>query len=204
MYIDGFNFYYGLKQSPKWRKYYWLDIVKLFETFMRPNQELVAIKYFSARPSNIEQSRRQNAFFQANNENPKFHLILGKYLRKEITCFKCGNIIHTHEEKETDVRIATQIVADAYEKNSDVSIIVSADSDMIPAIELVLQTKQKVFVYFPPNQYSSNLASIGITQPTYLHKYESRFRQCLFPDIVHLSVSDFDLHIPTEWKEYQR
>lgn len=82
VYIDGFNFYYGLKQSPKWRKYYWLDIVKLFETFMRPNQELVAIKYFSARPSNIEQSRRQNAFFQANNENPKISFDIRKIFEK--------------------------------------------------------------------------------------------------------------------------
>lgn len=50
-------------------------------------------------------------FFQANKENPKFQLILGKFLRKEITCLKCGNIIHTYEEKETDARIATLIVA---------------------------------------------------------------------------------------------
>ena len=107
------------------------------------------------------------------------------------------------KEKETDVRIATQIVADAYEKNSDVSIVVSADSDMVPAIELALQAKQKVFVYFPPNQYSSNLASMGMTKPTYLHKYESRFKQCLLPDIIHLSIPDFDLHIPNEWKRYQ-
>ena len=44
VYIDGFNFYYGLKQSLKWKKYYWLDVVKLFETFMRPNQEQIAVK----------------------------------------------------------------------------------------------------------------------------------------------------------------
>lgn len=41
VYIDGFNFYFGLKHNAKWKKYYWLDIVKLFESFMRPNQELV-------------------------------------------------------------------------------------------------------------------------------------------------------------------
>lgn len=63
VYIDGFNFYYGLKSTTRWWKYYWLDIVKLFESFMRPNQELIAVKYFSARPDDIEQSRRQNAFF---------------------------------------------------------------------------------------------------------------------------------------------
>lgn len=203
VYVDGFNFYYGLKNNSQWRKYYWLDIVKLFEQFMRPNQELVAVKYFSARPEDIEQSRRQNAFFQANLENPKFRLILGKYLRKEITCFKCGNVIHTYEEKESDVRIATQIVADAYQKNCDISIVVSADSDMIPAIELAIAAHQKVFVYFPPHQYSSNLASMGIGQPTQMKRYESRFRQCILPDVVHLAVPDFDLHIPAKWKAFQ-
>ena len=203
VYIDSFNFYYGLKLTTRWRKYYWLDIVKLFESFIRPNQELIAVKYFSARPYDIEQSRRQNAFFQANKENPKFRLILGKYLKKEITCFKCGNVIHTHEEKETDVRIATQIVADAYQKNCDVAIVVSADSDMIPAIELATQARQKVFVYFPPNQYSSNLTSMGIGQPTQLKRYENWFRKSLLPDTIHLSISDYDLQIPKKWKAYQ-
>lgn len=79
---------------------------------------MIAVKYFSARPDDPEQNARQYAFFQANKENPKFSLILGKYLKKTITCFNCGNIIHTYEEKETDARIVTQIVADAYEKKS--------------------------------------------------------------------------------------
>jgi len=74
VYVDGFNFYYGLKNTPKWKKYYWLDIVKLFEKFMRPNQELISVKYFSAKPDDIHQSLRQNAFFQVNKENPKFKL----------------------------------------------------------------------------------------------------------------------------------
>ena len=99
VYIDGFNFYYGLKSNKRWRKYYWLDVVKLFESFMRPNQELIAVKYFSARPDDLEQSARQNAFFQANMENSKFRLILGKYINKRIKCFRCGNIIHTRGKR---------------------------------------------------------------------------------------------------------
>lgn len=204
VYIDGFNFYYGLKSNIEWEKYYWLDIVKLFEMFMRPNQELVAVKYFSAKPDDIDQSLRQNAFFQANRENPKFKLILGKYLKKSITCFRCGNIIHTHEEKETDVRIATQIVADAYQKNCDISIVVSADSDMIPAIELATEARQKVFVYFPPYQYSNNLASMGMGKPVHMKQYESRFKQCMLPDVVHLTQADFGLRIPDKWKDFQK
>lgn len=84
IYIDGFNFYYGLKTAP-WKKYYWLDIVKLMEPFLRPNQELIAVKYFSARPTDVGKRKRQDAFFQANKENPKFKLILGKYRPSELT-----------------------------------------------------------------------------------------------------------------------
>ncbi len=201
VYIDGFNFYYGLKYNAQWKQYYWLDIVKLFEMFMRPNQELVAVKYFSAKVENMEKSLRQNAFFQANKENPKFHLILGKYLHKEIRCFQCGNSIHTYEEKETDVRIATQIVADAYRNNCDVSIVVSADSDMIPAIELAKEANHTVYVYFPPNQYSSNLSVMCDGNPIHLKRYEARFKKAMLPSVVHLS-NGFHLSIPPKWKNY--
>ena len=203
VYIDGFNFYYGLKEDLKWRKFYWLDVVALFQKFMKPNQELVAVKYFSARPNDPGKNTRQYAFFQANKENPKFHLILGKYLHKEITCYKCGNVIHTHEEKETDVRIATQIVADAYEKNCDVAIVVSADSDMIPAVELAKSAGQTVYIYFPPNHYSSNLASMANGRPIMMVRYKSRFAQSLLPDVVHLKSDNYDLRIPQRWKDLQ-
>ena len=204
VYIDGFNFFYGLRSERRWKRYYWLDVVKLFEMFMRPNQELVAVKYFSARPDNPEKNGRQYAFFQANKENPKFHLFLGKFLSKEITCRNCGSIIHTYEEKETDARIVTQIVADALEKKCDVSVVVSADSDMIPAVEVAKEVGQKVYIYFPPNHYSSNLYSLTSGSVIMLARYESRFKKCLFPDNVHLTSSDYDLSIPQKWKRYQQ
>jgi uncharacterized LabA/DUF88 family protein len=201
VYVDGFNFYYGLKH-PKWKKYYWLDMVKLFESFMRPGQDLVCVKYFSARPARTDKSKRQDTFFQVNKENPKFKLILGKYLKKEIRCFKCHNIIYTHEEKESDVRIATQIVADAFQKNCDIAVIVSADSDMIPAIELAKEAQIKVFVYFPPHQFSNNLSIAGDGAPLLMQRYETRFKQALLPDTVTLS-GGYNLAIPAQWKQYQ-
>jgi hypothetical protein len=90
-------------------------------------------------------------------------------------------------------------VVDAYQKNYEIAIIVSADSDMIPAIEIVKEIQQKVFIYFPPNQFATNLMSIGNGSPTLLQQYETRFRQSVFPDIVPLS-NGFNLHIPPEWK----
>ena len=202
VYIDGFNFFYGLKKVQSWKKYYWIDLVKLFNMFMREDQELTAVKYFSAVPDDIGKSKRQDAFFQVNKENSKFNLILGKYLKKEITCKNCNYIIHTHEEKESDVRIATQIVVDAYQKNCDVSIVVSADSDMSPVIEIMKEIGHPLYVYFPPNQYSNNLISISSYKVIKLQQYEQRFKKCILPDVIHLK-NGFNLNIPLKWKEFQ-
>ena len=101
-------------------------------------------------------------------------------------------MIQTYEEKESDVRIATQIVNDANNHNCDVAIVVSADSDMLPAIELALESGTKVFVYFPPFHHSNSLSNISSSRVINLERYESRFRQCIMPDTVHLSLPDFD------------
>ena len=200
VYVDGFNFYYGLRKN-RWRKYYWLDMVRLFESFMRPNQELVAVKYFSARVEDDGKSLRQNAFFQANLINPKFKLILGKYLRKTFKCKECGFMNDTYEEKESDVRIATQVVADALRKNCEISSVVSADSAMIPAMELAMEESHPVFAYFPPFQRSSAIASM-FTSVIRMERYESRFRNSLLPETVTLR-DGYELTIPEKWKAYQ-
>ena len=51
-YVDGFNFYYGLKRMKQidvnWQRYYWIDVVKLFEQFLGLEQELNKVIYFTA------------------------------------------------------------------------------------------------------------------------------------------------------------
>lgn len=203
VYVDGFNFYFGLKETAQWQKYYWIDIVKLLKKFMRPNQELVAVKYFSARPiGDNEKSKRQDAFFQANLNNTKFKLVLGQYNRKKIPCYKCGNVIRTYEEKASDVNIATHIVADAYQDNCDIAILVSADSDMAPAIVFAREAGKKVFIYFPPNHKSSNLRVMASNRPILMERYESRFRQAIMEDVITLR-NGYELHIPKAWKGLQ-
>lgn len=135
--------------------------------------------------------------------NPKFKLILGKYLKKSIECFNCHNIMHTYEEKETDVRIATQIVADAFQHNCDIAIVVSADSDMIPAVELAKEAKVSVFIYFPPHQYSSNLDIMGINRAIRMERYQAKFKHAILSDTIRLK-NGYELNIPQKWKVLQQ
>lgn len=49
-YIDGFNFYYGLKSSmqvdKKWGNAYWIDVVRLCEGFISPQFVRIAIMLY--------------------------------------------------------------------------------------------------------------------------------------------------------------
>ena len=191
VYVDGFNFYYGLKtisqRDRRWKKFYWLDVVDFFSKMLPEKQELVEVNYFSARIHDVDAAKRQDLFFSANKLNTKFHLILGKYLKKEMTCNNCGNTIYTYEEKETDVRIATRMINDVQKKQCNITIIVSADSDLIPAIELIkdIEPEHKIYVYFPPLRYSISLSNICDAERK-LSGYKSRFNQSMLPDEITL------------------
>lgn len=198
VYVDGFNFYYGLK-SRSWKKYYWLDIVKFFSSFLKPHQELVEVNYFSAIPDNRGQQQRQDSFFSANKENAIFKLHLGKFLKKSISCRSCKATHFTYEEKESDVRLATKMISDVVNDRCDVSILGSADSDLIPPIEFIKNHKpsQKIFVHFPPDRESSNLIKLCDLYIK-LERHEHRFSSCMLEEEITLS-SGFKIKKPVSW-----
>ncbi len=198
-YIDGFNFYFGLKEK-RWKNFYWLDICKFIERNLRPYQELLEVNYFTAIPLDKDKADRQDKLFQANKMNKKFKLHLGKYLKKDKRCYNCGYINHTYEEKETDVRIATSILYDSFKNKSDIIILVSADSDLIPPIEIIkeINPKQKILIFFPPNRFSYDLKNISNASKSLNHSY-SVFAECVLPEEITLP-DGYLLERPSSWK----
>ena len=71
VYIDGFNLYYGLR-AKGWRRYFWLDVRRLSEKLLRPNQHLVEVHYFTAsvvpEPNNPGKFKRQKTFLEATEK----------------------------------------------------------------------------------------------------------------------------------------
>lgn len=206
-YVDGFNFYYGLKSSkksdPDWAKFYWIDLVKLFSSFLGEGQELEKVVYFTASPLNVEKSRRQSAFLNANKllNGDKFEIVRGKYIEKQITCPNCQYSIPRPEEKKTDVNISVRMLADSITDNTDVVVLVSADSDLLPPLEFIQQnTKKRVKVYFPPSRYSDELKDNMLhhsSKPVLLRKNKKRFENAIMPDIVELGNKKYTK--PEKW-----
>ena len=209
-YIDGFNFYYGLKrakkQSPQWGDYYWIDMVKLCESFLGENQKLVKVIYFTASPLNPLKSSRQSAFLNANKllNGERFEIVRGKYMSKEIECPNCSYTISRPEEKKTDVNISVRMIGDCVRDMTDSIALVSADSDLVPPIEFIQKhyPDKKVKVYFPPTNHSLDLKDVLMrhrAKPVLMYKNERRFKDAIMPDIVTVDGS-IKYEIPANWK----
>ena len=208
-YVDGFNFYYGLKAKKRldrnWKSAYWIDVVKLFNQFLKPGQTLEKVVYFTASPLNQGKNTRQGAFLNANRllNGNKFEVIRGKYLNKIVVCPNCNFAIPKPEEKKTDVNLAIRMIGDCVEDKTDVVVLVSGDSDLLPPLEFIQQKypKKKVRVYFPPTIFSLDLKKhikLRNGKIVFLENNFNKFSASVMPDTVTKNGKTYS--IPGKWK----
>ena len=104
VYIDGFNLYFGLCDRG-WRRYLWLDLPAFAARLLKPSQELVGTKYFTARvrgdPAKVG---RQATFLQALEARGALTIHYGRYHQKTRQCQRCLALWTEYEE---DVRCST-------------------------------------------------------------------------------------------------
>lgn len=162
VYIDGFNLFFGLR-SKGWRKYYWLDLARLAQALIKPEQHLEAIHYFTSRilPNgcNSADMDRQNTYLEALSTFPQVNLHFGFFVNKPQRCRACGTQWGSYEEKMTDVNIAARLLADAFEDRFDVALLVTADSDLTTPVQQVRTRfpQKRVVIAQPPGRNSASL-----------------------------------------------
>jgi uncharacterized LabA/DUF88 family protein len=196
VYVDGFNLYFGLKKSGL-NRCLWLDIRALAQGALLPGQVLVDVKYFTARtsgplpldsPAEAQDRKdklvRQCIYLDALKAHGGVQVIEGHYDSQPKNCKACGAPYYRHEEKRTDVNIATEMLVDAYSNKFDVAILISADSDLVPPIEAISSLflgAKSVVAYFPPKRRSKRIIQccaghVDINRSTLAH--------CQLPDPV--------------------
>ena len=196
-YVDGFNLYFGLK-SKEWKRYYWLNLAKLSENLLKPDQTLVKTKYFTARISSPPNKvKRQGTFIEALMTLKNIDIFYGKYQSNFHECQRCKAIFETPNEKMTDVNIATELLSDAFENLYDTALLVSADSDLVAPIRKVLSLfpKKRIICVFPPDRFSKELAKISSNHFTIGRR---TLANSIFPDEV-VKPGGFILKKPAKW-----
>ena len=182
VYVDGFNLYHGMK-SQFGRAALWLDLVAMSKSF-RPNQHLVAVKYFTAPVLDNPEGQSRQAHYQralGSLYPGVVHIVNGRYQSRSVRCIQCGHEYTRYEEKETDVNIATALVSDAALHLMDTAIIVSADSDLAPAVRAARSIRPTLFVTaaFPPRRSSAELKNL---MPASFRIGRNKIVQCQLPD----------------------
>src|SRR5690606_7636041 len=142
IYIDAFNWYYGIfVHHPEWK---WLNIQSFFES-LRLDELVTWVGFFTAivDPKKHQSAKRdrQRRYLKALKGQPKVEVVLGKYQNRTVTCQAGACPRHltyeVGEEKKTDVNIAVRLIDDAVHGRTDSMVIVSADSDLEPAVQWV-------------------------------------------------------------------
>ena len=200
--VDKFNFYYGAVRGTPYK---WLDMERCFLR-LRPDDDIRRIWYFTAL---VEGSKgtRQKAYLRALVTTPLIQVMLGKFKIKQVKCGVTGctytgsRIFDVPEEKRTDVNIALQMLDDSSHDRADQFIIVSGDSDLVPALEMVKsQWPKKRLVVYVPSRHPLRGAAVELRNAADKHK--------TFPQAL-LKVSQFPAELsdgrsgvifkPVEW-----
>jgi uncharacterized LabA/DUF88 family protein len=198
-YIDGFNLYHGL-HARYGRRYLWLDLEHLIQR-LRPRDEIVSVKYFTALVLHDAAAlRRQQEYLDAlrARSGDLVQIVLGRYQHKTRVCRRCGVSWTQYEEKETDVNIAVSLVADTAAAVSDIALVVSADSDLCPAIRAArsVDRHRGMIAAFPPKRSSFEIRSLI---PGAFTIAAADLRNSLLPDAVLDSVSGRTFKRPGHW-----
>lgn len=156
LYVDGFNFYYGMyriQQRFCCPADKWLNWTKLAHRLTGTDSTVHKIHYFTSHVHRSErdpsQNLRQILFFRAIDNLPGVEIHVGKHIavkrKGRLISPKPADFdlpqdtvvsIQTFEEKGSDVNLAVQLLDDAWSGEIDRAIVVSNDTDLISAITL--------------------------------------------------------------------
>lgn len=124
--------------------------------------------------------------------------MFGKFKRRDRVCPLCHGQYTAPEEKLTDVNIAVQLLRGAYSDEYDRAVLVTGDTDLLPAIQVVQQTfpSKEVGVVVPIGNRSNDL----IAQCDFrIRMKETQLARCQLPDVIRDPVLG-EIRRPDTWK----
>jgi len=193
IYVDGYNLYYGsLRGTP----YKWLNLQSLFAAVLSRNNEITAIKYFTARISSTasdpDKANHQDAYLRAlKREIPELTIYFGQFTTHEVRAKLVTPIagqryadVSRTSEKGSDVNLAVHLVNDAWLGTYDCAVIVSGDSDLAEAMALVKahHPQKRLGVIRTRSKGSSKELGLNASFVRYIPKAALLASQ--FPDVI--------------------
>jgi len=187
VYVDAFNLYFGAVRGTPFR---WLDLAKLC-TILLPKHQVQCIKYFTARlrarPSDLDQPRRQEQYLRALRTIPGLEIHFGHFLSHVVRMPlanpppgqpRYADVVKT-KEKGSDVNLATHLVLDAHRDAFECAVVLSGDSDLLLPVVSVIGEFGKPVGVINPQRHPCRVLQKHAT--FYKHIRKSALRRSQFP-----------------------
>lgn len=191
-YVDGFNLYHAIARlgCPRLKA---VDIWALAESLLRDGERLEGVEYFSAYATWLPKAYRRHQIYVCALREAGVSVNMAHFKEKIIRCNKCKNKWKSREEKESDVRLALAVVEGAVDDSYDRAIIVSADSDLVPAVKSVMRrdARKEVLIATPPGRRKIARDLVVAASGSTIDVSQKRLARHLFPEE----------EMPHEWRE---
>jgi uncharacterized LabA/DUF88 family protein len=161
VYVDGFNLYHAVAALND-QRLKWLNFNSLAESYLRPNEILVRVYFFTAILKwNPDKQIRHRNFIKAQ-EAVGVKIVEANFKKVQKHCRAFDRWCKHYEEKQTDVAIATTLLADAINGDVNRAILITADSDQVPLVKTVrrLFPKLRINLSAPPGR-ADNARELG-------------------------------------------
>jgi uncharacterized LabA/DUF88 family protein len=198
VFVDGFNLYHGISDSrvggnPRNK---WLDIRALCLNYI-PSDRLGEIFYFTAFADHAGKDPvKRHRLYISVLRTTGVQVVRGRFKEKPMRCRNCDVRYKAHEEKETDVNIAIQIVERSILKQCDSVVVVSGDTDILPAMLAATRFDRQIYALFPPGRKNDDVAR-GCAESAKIRP--AQIQKCRFPDVV-TAVDGQEFACPPEWQ----
>jgi len=189
---DGFNLYHSLAQAQRdagGATTKWLNLMSLCASFLplvgRASGEratLERVYYFSAPPTHRSQGKQErHTLYVRCLRATGVNVELARFKSKQIWCPNCRKQFIAHEEKETDVAIATRLFEVCHSDEAETIVLLTGDTDLAPAARTCkrLFPAKLILFAFPYKRTNSELVAISA------ESFSIKRRSCLrhqFPD----------------------
>ena len=204
-FVDGFNLYHALNyceiggNPSRYRKYKWLSLTRLAQFYLPDSNHRVSeVVLFTAYVTWDRGKEARHRVFTRALEHEGVRIVEGLFKKKDVRCKECKKEFKAWEEKRTDVNIAVEMLKMAHHGRYDHAIVVTGDTDLIPAFDAVRQLHNhiKISVVVPIGKSSKDIkkAADSAFQMT-----ELQLSQSVLPDPVILADGTV-LAKPATWR----
>ncbi|TRZ48232.1 MAG: NYN domain-containing protein [Dehalococcoidia bacterium] len=190
VYVDGFNLYYNCVKGTQYR---WLNLSKLC-TLLLPGHRINRIRYFTSyvipHPKDPQQLQRQLTYVRALKTIPNLTVHRGQFMVHSVwrplaqppaADQDMVQVLDT-KEKGSDVNLASYLLVDGFNKEYEMAVVISSDSDLVEPIKLAnSHLGLPVGVLHPHRSHSVELSKVA---KFYRPIRERALRDSLFPPVL--------------------